>query len=95
LDLNSRGTPQTWYYNALGNFKLGKADVAAASATKSLAMDPLHTAPNTGNSPATFLPERGPPAAAAFAHSDLCAGRANADVIDNKSPTETVVPVPK
>jgi tetratricopeptide (TPR) repeat protein len=47
LDLNPRGTPETWYYNALANVKLNKMEVAEASATKALAMDPLHTEPNT------------------------------------------------
>jgi Tfp pilus assembly protein PilF len=47
LELNPRGNPQTWYYNALGNVKTGKMDVAEVSAEKALAMDPLHTAPNT------------------------------------------------
>jgi tetratricopeptide (TPR) repeat protein len=47
LELNPRGTPQTWYYHALGNYKLNKKDVAEASAAKALSMDPLHTEPNT------------------------------------------------
>jgi tetratricopeptide (TPR) repeat protein len=47
LELNPRGNPQTWYYNALGNLKTGKMDVAETSAEKAFAMDPLHTAPNT------------------------------------------------
>ena len=47
LELNPRGNPQTSYYNALGNLKTGKMDVAETSAEKALAMDPLHTAPNT------------------------------------------------
>ena len=47
LELNPRGNPQTWYYHALGNVKIGKMDVAQVSAEKALAMDPLHTQPNT------------------------------------------------
>jgi tetratricopeptide (TPR) repeat protein len=47
LQLNPQGTPQVWYYNALGNFRLNKVDVAQASAEKALAMDPLHTVPVT------------------------------------------------
>jgi tetratricopeptide (TPR) repeat protein len=47
LELNPRGNPQTSYYNALGNLKTGKMDVAETSAEKAFAMDPLHTAPNT------------------------------------------------
>jgi hypothetical protein len=47
LELNPRGTAETWYYNALGNFKLNKRDLAETSALKALSMDPLHTQPNT------------------------------------------------
>jgi tetratricopeptide (TPR) repeat protein len=42
LALNPRGTLEIWYYNAWGNFQLKNLDVAETSATKSLAMDPLH-----------------------------------------------------
>jgi Tfp pilus assembly protein PilF len=64
LELNPRGTPQTWYYNALANFKLGKADVAETSANKALAMDPQHTAPNTEQLLAVLLAARGDSAGA-------------------------------
>jgi tetratricopeptide (TPR) repeat protein len=47
LQLDPAGTSQTWYLNALANFQLGKTDVAETSALKALAMDPLHTIPNT------------------------------------------------
>jgi tetratricopeptide (TPR) repeat protein len=47
LQLDPAGSARTWYLNALGNFQLGKANVAQASALKSLAMDPTHTIPNT------------------------------------------------
>jgi len=47
LELDPRGTPQIWYFNALANYKLGKKDVAETSASKALAMDPQHTQPNT------------------------------------------------
>jgi tetratricopeptide (TPR) repeat protein len=47
LELDPRGNPQVWYYNAFGNFKLNKPDVAQASAEKAFSMDPLHTQPNT------------------------------------------------
>lgn len=47
LELNPRGTVEVWYYNALGNYRLNKKDVAEASATKALSMDPLHTQPAT------------------------------------------------
>lgn len=59
LELNPRGSPQTWYYNALGNYKLNKKDVAETSALKALAMDPLHTAaPNTEQLLAVILAEK-------------------------------------
>jgi len=58
LELNPRGTPQIWYYNALANYKLNKKDVAEASATKSLAMDPLHTQPNTEQLLAVILADK-------------------------------------
>jgi tetratricopeptide (TPR) repeat protein len=47
LQLDPAGSARTWYLNALGNFQLGKANVAQASALKSLPMDPTHTIPNT------------------------------------------------
>jgi len=47
LELNPAGSPQVWYYHALGNFRLNKVDVAQASAEKALAMDPAHTVPVT------------------------------------------------
>lgn len=58
LELNPRGTPQVWYYNALANYKLNKKDVAEASATKSLSMDPLHTQPNTEQLLAVMLADK-------------------------------------
>jgi tetratricopeptide (TPR) repeat protein len=47
LELDPRGDIQVWYYNALGNLQLKNVDEAQKSATKSLAMDPLHQQPNT------------------------------------------------
>jgi cytochrome c-type biogenesis protein CcmH/NrfG len=47
LQLDPRGTAQIWYFQALANYKLGKRDVAKTSAEKALAMDPVHTEPNT------------------------------------------------
>jgi tetratricopeptide (TPR) repeat protein len=47
LELEPRGTPRAWYYNALANANLNNNKVAEASARKGLAMDPLHTEPNT------------------------------------------------
>jgi len=58
LELDPRGTPQTWYFNALANYKLGKKGVAETSATKSLAMDPLHTQPNTEQLLAVILVDK-------------------------------------
>lgn len=58
LQLNPRGTVDIWYYNALGNFQLKKPDVAEASANKSLAMDPLHTQPNTEQLLAVLLAQK-------------------------------------
>jgi tetratricopeptide (TPR) repeat protein len=58
VELNSRGTPQIWYYSALGNYKLGKKDIAEASATKALSMDPLHTQPNIEQLLAVLLADK-------------------------------------
>ena len=46
LELNPRGTLDIWYFDAVGNYQMKKMDVAEASATKALAMDPLHMQPN-------------------------------------------------
>ena len=43
LQLDPGGTPQLWYYDALGNFQLGKTEEASVSASKSLTLDPRHT----------------------------------------------------
>lgn len=47
LELDPAGTPQLWYYDALAKFQLGKTDEANVSASKSLAIDPRHSVPNT------------------------------------------------
>lgn len=47
LKLNPEGNPQLLYYNAMGNYNLGNTGAGEASAEKSLAMDPEHTAPKT------------------------------------------------
>jgi tetratricopeptide (TPR) repeat protein len=99
LELNPRGTPQAWYFNAVGNFKLGKADVAEASATKALAMDPLHTAPNTEQLLAVILAGKGD-YAGALQHLRNCltyvpAGP-SADLIKQQiAQLETAVPASK
>jgi tetratricopeptide (TPR) repeat protein len=58
LALNPRGTLDTWYYNALGNFQLKNLDVAEASARKSLSMDPLHVQPATEQLLAVILAQK-------------------------------------
>jgi hypothetical protein len=47
LQLNPAGTPQIWYFSAVGNYNLGHANVAETNAETSLSMDPSHVAPNT------------------------------------------------
>ncbi len=60
LKLDPAGTPQIWYFSAVGNFNLGKRDVAAESAKKALAMDPRHVqAPNTEQLLAVILASQG------------------------------------
>jgi len=59
LTLDPEGTPQLWYFDAVGNYNLGKVDVAEASARKSLAMDPQHLAPNTEQLLAVMLAGQG------------------------------------
>ena len=59
LKLDPVGTPQIWYYRAVGYFNLGKSDVAEESAKKSLAMDPQHVAPNTEQMLAVILASKG------------------------------------
>jgi tetratricopeptide (TPR) repeat protein len=59
LKLDPVGTPQIWYYSAVGNFNLGNKDAAEESAKKSLAMDPQHRAPNTEQLLAVILASKG------------------------------------
>jgi tetratricopeptide (TPR) repeat protein len=59
LELNPRGTPQIFYYSALGNYNLKKKDVAETNALKALSMDPLHTQPNIEQLIAVILAEKG------------------------------------
>ena len=58
LELNPRGSPQTLYFNAFANYKMGKKDVAEESAKKALAEDPLHTVPNTEQLLAVILADK-------------------------------------
>ena len=59
LELNPRGTPQIFYYSALGNYNLKKKDVAETNALKALSMDPLHTQPNIEQLLAVILADKG------------------------------------
>jgi tetratricopeptide (TPR) repeat protein len=59
LQLDPIGTPQIWYFNAVGNLNLGAKDIAETSADKALAMDPSHVAPNTEQLLAVILAGRG------------------------------------
>jgi len=59
LRLDPTGSPEIWYFNAVGNFNLGNAREAEASAETSLAMDPSHRAPNTEQLLAVILAGRG------------------------------------
>ena len=59
LKLDPAGTPQLWYYDALGKYNLGQVDEAEASARKSMAMDPQHLAPNTEQLLAVMLAGQG------------------------------------
>jgi len=58
LKLDPAGSPQIWYYSAVGNFNLGHQSVAETSATTALAMDPNHIAPNTEQLLAVILAAR-------------------------------------
>ena len=47
IELDPAGTPEIWYYDALAKFQMGKTDEANVSASKGLAIDPVHSVPNT------------------------------------------------
>jgi tetratricopeptide (TPR) repeat protein len=59
LKLNPAGTPQIWYFNAVGNLNLGHRAQAETSAETSLSMDPSHRAPNTEQLLAVMMAGRG------------------------------------
>jgi cytochrome c-type biogenesis protein CcmH/NrfG len=59
LALNRTGTPQIWYFSAVGNFNLGTENVAETAAEMSMSMDPSHVAPNTEQLLAVMLASRG------------------------------------
>jgi len=59
LQLNPAGTPQIWYFSAVGNFNLGHGSVAESSALTSLSLDPSHrAAPKTEQLLAVILDAR-------------------------------------
>ena len=62
--LYPEGTPQSWYFNALANFQMGKPDLAEASANKCLALDPRHSVLNAEQLLAVILAKKGDLAAA-------------------------------
>jgi tetratricopeptide (TPR) repeat protein len=60
LKLNPAGSPQIWYFSAVGNFNIGKSEIAETSALNSLSMDPKHAvAPKTEQLLAVILARRG------------------------------------
>jgi tetratricopeptide (TPR) repeat protein len=98
LQLNPRGTALIWYYSAIANYKLGKKDVAETAAEKSLAMDPLHTVPNTEQLLAVILADK-QDFAAALAHlrnaQTYIAPGPNADLIKQQiAQLEKIVATP-
>jgi tetratricopeptide (TPR) repeat protein len=99
LQLNPRGTALVWYYSAIANYKLGKKDVAENAAEKSLAMDPLHTVPNTEQLLAVILADK-QDFAAALEHlrnaQTYIAPGPNADLIKQQiAQLEKIVATPK
>ena len=64
LKLDPTGTPQVWYFNAVGYYNLRNSSQAETSAETALAMDPSHLAPNTEQLLAVILAGRGDYAAA-------------------------------
>jgi tetratricopeptide (TPR) repeat protein len=59
LQLNPAGTPQIWYFNAVGNYNLRHPGEAETAALTSLSMDPNHLAPKTEQLLAVILAGRG------------------------------------
>lgn len=96
LRLDPAGTPEIWYFNAVGNFNLGNRTQAETSAETSLAMDPSHRVSNTEQLLAVILAARGD-YAAALEHLRNCLTYMppgpNSDVIKQQvSQLEKVVP---
>jgi hypothetical protein len=59
LTLDPGGTIQTWYFNALANYQLGKMADAESAALKAMTMDPTHTVPNVEQLVAVILAKKG------------------------------------
>jgi predicted Zn-dependent protease len=59
LKLDPAGTPQIWYFDALGNLDTGNADGPEASARKAIAMDLQYLAPKTEQLLAVILAGKG------------------------------------
>ena len=98
LKLNPAGTPQVWYFNAVGNYNLGNRAQAETSAETSLSMDPSHRAPNTEQLLAVMLAGRGE-YASALEHLRHCLTYMppgpNVDVVKQQiAQLEKVVPPP-
>ncbi len=58
LQLDPSGTMHIWYYSALANLQVGNLDAAENSATKLLALDPLHNIRNGEQLLAVILARR-------------------------------------
>jgi hypothetical protein len=60
LQLNPAGTPQIWYWSAVGNFNIGDKELAETAALTALSMDPGHVAaPKTEDQLAVIQAARG------------------------------------
>jgi tetratricopeptide (TPR) repeat protein len=99
LKLDPAGSPQIWYFDALGNLNTGKKDAAEESAKKSLAMDPQHLAPNDEQLLAVILAGHGD-YQAALEHLRNCLtytpGGPNADMMKQQiAQLEKMVPAGK
>lgn len=99
LQLNPGESAQILYLNALGKLKMNNRDAAEASAKKALAMDPLHTVPNTEQLLAVILAGKGD-YAGALEHLKNCltylpSGQ-NADIVKQQiAQLEKMVPQTK
>jgi tetratricopeptide (TPR) repeat protein len=71
LQLNPQGSPEVWYYNAFGNYRLNKPDIAEARVRKAVAMDALHTEPKAEQLLAVLLANK-QDFAGALQHLEVC-----------------------